>query len=125
MSDAEDSSRRLQRLAQILAESKVALASTTGRDADPGGFHLSSVPFERIGRLTSELGHRAAPDADDLDHLAMRLLLNDYTAAVAHLRATARLAEQRVAAAAVPIQETRRRIRLQAKHAAGATRKTI
>ena len=124
MTDVEDSSRRLQRLAQILAESKVALASTTGRDADPAGFHLSSVPFERIGRLTSEMMQTAAPDVDDLDRLAMRLLLNDFTAGVAHLRATIRLVEQRVAAAAVPIQEARLRVRRREKHAAGAARKT-
>jgi hypothetical protein len=122
MSAAADSSRRLQRLAQILAESNGAPASTTGWENDPAEFHLGCVPLERISLLTSELTRGEATTVDDIDHLVLRLLLNEYTASVGRLRATARLTEQRIADAAVPIQEMRRRIRLRKKHAEGARR---
>jgi hypothetical protein len=85
--------------------------------------HLGRVPLGRIGRLTSELTRGGTGDIDDIDRVAMRILLSDYTAAVGHLRATARLAEQRLADAAVPIQETRLLIRRRDKLAAGAKHK--
>src|SRR5688572_12327981 len=111
MTAVADSSRRLQQLQQILADSQAALNSTTGCDADSADFHPGIVPLERIGRLASELTQGVAADIDEVDCLAMRLLLNEYAAAVAHLRVAARLADRRVAVAAVPIHETRLRIR--------------
>jgi hypothetical protein len=117
MSAAADSSRRLQRLAQILAESQAAPGSTPAPDSGPTDVHLDSVSLERISRLTSELAQRAAIDTDDIDRLTMRLLLNEYTAAVAHLRAAARLTEQRMLEATVAIQETRLYLRRRKKHA--------
>ena len=123
MSGAAHSSRRLQRLAQILAESSAVLEPASSPDADLADVHLGRVPLARIGRLTSELRQRGTVDIDDIDRVAMRMLLSDYAAAVAHLRATARLAEQRLADAAAPIQEMRLLIRRRDKLAAGAKRK--
>jgi hypothetical protein len=117
MSAAADSSQRLQRLAHILAESQAAPGSASAPDRGPTDIHLDSVSRERISRLTSELAQRATIDTDDTDRLTVRLLLNEYTAAVAHLRAAARLTEQRMLEAAGAIQETRRHLRRQKKHA--------
>jgi hypothetical protein len=123
MSAAPDGSWRLQRLAQILADSK-ALASTSARDTDPADVHIGSVALERIKRLTSQLTLQAPTDIDDIDRLAMRLLLNDYIAAVAHLRATMRLTEQRMSDATLPIQEARLQVRQRDKRAKGAKHET-
>jgi hypothetical protein len=123
MNAAPDASWRLQRLAQILAESK-ALALTSARDDDPADVHIGSAPVERIKRLTAELAQEAPADIDDIDQLAMRLLLNDYTAAVAHLRAAMRLTERRMAEATVPIQEAELHVKQRDKRAKGAKHQT-
>jgi hypothetical protein len=123
MNAAPDSAWRLQQLAQILAESK-ALASTSARDTDPADVHIGSVALERIRRLTAQLTQQAATDIDDIDRLAMRLLLNDYTAAVAHLRAAMRLTEQRMAEATLPIQEAGLHVKQREKRAKGFKHKT-
>jgi hypothetical protein len=122
MSAAPDSPWRLQRLAQILAESK-APASTSARDTDPADVHIANVALERISRLAAELTQNAPTDIDDIDRLAMRLLLNDYTAAVAHLRAATRLTEQRMAEAHAAIQEAGLHVRQREKRAKGTTHK--
>jgi len=124
MNAAPDAAWRLQRLAQILAESK-ALALTSARDTDPADVHIGSAPLERIQRLTVELTQHAATDVDDIERLTMQLLLNDYKAAVAHLRAAMRLAEQRMADATLPIQEAGLHVKQREKRAKGATDKTI
>jgi hypothetical protein len=122
MSPAADSSQRLQRLAEILAES-TAVPSTSKQDPDPVDAHLESVPLERIRRLTSELTPRAATAIDEIDELTMRLLLNEYAAAVAHLREVVRLAEQPIAAATGPIQEAKLHARQQQKWAEARRKK--
>lgn len=65
------------------------------------------VPLDRIRRLTAELQRASDDDIDEIDAVTMRILLSDYTLTVGHLRAAARLAEQRVIAASVPIQHAR------------------
>jgi hypothetical protein len=105
----------LQRLEQILAESNATLTATRDGTADPADVHLASVPLERIRRTTSELQLGSGIDIDDVDAVTMRLLLNDYTTAVAHLRAVARLTEQHITAATAPIQETRLLVQRQQK----------
>jgi hypothetical protein len=101
-----DISQRLQELEQILSEAVVPTSAQRG-DADPAGVHLDSVPLERIRRIASELQRQSPDAADDLDSVMARLLLNDYTASIAHLRAVARLAEQSVAAAGTSIHGAR------------------
>jgi len=123
MSGAADSSRRLQRLAQILADTNAASPSTA-RDSDAADVHLDRVPLERISRLTSELTHSAGSGVDDVDRVAVQILLNDYTAAVAHLRATVRLTQERIADTSVPIQQSRALIRRRDKARERAGRQT-
>jgi hypothetical protein len=115
--NTEPDSHRLQRLQQILADSQSASRASEER-RDPAELHLANVPLERIREVTRELEKRAGEVPDAMDVLTMRVLLNDYTSAVAQLRAVARLVEPRVDAAASPIQEARRFVRLYDKHRA-------
>ena len=71
--------------------------------------HLASVPLDRLRRLTAELRQ---DDGNDIGATTSELL-KDYVTAVTHLRAVARLAEQRVTAAAGPIRDGSHLIRRQ------------
>lgn len=86
-----------------------------GNDADPAHVLLDRAPIERVRQVTSELQHRGAGDDDDVDAVTARLLLNDYAAAVTHLRAVVLFAEQRFEAATHLIEEARRLARRQQK----------
>ena len=108
---AEPNAQRLKRLHHILSQSKPALAPP----ATDTGELLASVSLDRIDRLTSEQHARIDEAIDDVDMVAMRLLLNEYMTAVGALRAVARLAEQRVDAAWVPIDQARRLVRRELK----------
>ena len=102
-----DSSRRLRRLQQIIGDATIAVTASSDRDPDPHEAHLVVVPLDRIRRVTEELRNGASDDIDEIDAVTMRLLLSDYTLTVGHLRAAARLVQQRVAEATVPIQHAR------------------
>jgi hypothetical protein len=102
---------RLTRLLQILTQSRPVSAQSGPESPDAADVHLASVPLERIGQITRELENRAGEETDEIDALAMRLLLNDYVIAVAHLRAVARLAEQCVDAAWTPVDDARSLVR--------------
>ena len=119
MSASQRPSPRLVRLDQILSQSP---AVTPRADADPGQVMLASVPLDRIRALTQELRDRPEADADDIDALTLRLLLNDYKAAVANLRAVANAADERLHAASGEINDLRKTVRrdqeMAAKHAA-------
>jgi len=106
---------RLTRLLQILTQSPSISTDKASESPDAADVHLASVPLDRIGQITAELQDRAGTETDEIDALAMRLLLNDYVIAVAHLRAVARLAAQRVDAAADPVDAARRLVRLRLK----------
>ncbi len=73
------------------------------RNGELADTHLARVPLDRIRRLTAELEQGAAGQADAM---TVSQLLNHYTAAVTHLRAVTRLAEQRVTTAAGVIRDT-------------------
>ena len=99
-------SQRLRRLEQILSGSSAApVAAVDERDAATR--HMESLPLERIRQLT-ELVDQRSTEADEVDAVAMRLLLNDYAAAVGHLRAVTRDAGSRLDAAAGPVADVRR-----------------
>jgi len=83
--------------------------------ADPVGVHLAEVPEARIRVLTRMLQQRPTDGNDDIDVLAMRLLLNDYVAAVAHLRAVARVAASLVDGVTAPVRQGHRLLRLDDK----------
>jgi hypothetical protein len=100
------SSQRLRRLEQILAQP--VRHGAQGPDADAAAQHTASAALERIRQLSLTIEERAGEPADDIDALATRLLLNDYTFAVAQLRAVARDGGRRVDLAANAIVDVRR-----------------
>ena len=102
MSAPDDSSARLLELDRVLSRERTASFSGEG---NPVSLHLGAVPAERIRELTALLGRTADRDNDEIDAIAMQLLLNDYSSAVGHLRAVARLAATRIDDAAVPVRE--------------------
>lgn len=110
MNAAHDPFQRLLRLEQILTQ-PVALG--TGTIADPS--RTREEQAQRLRQLTGELQRGGGLDNDEVDALAMRLLLNDYAALVTGLRAMARQAETHIIAAYGPITETRRRFDQQEK----------
>ena len=107
---ARTPAERLQRIEQILASSTPALTLAPLDPRDAATNHLQAAPLERMRQLTVELQARSDEGEDEVDALAMRLLLNDYATAVAHLRAVARDAGDRIEAAAAPLVEARRAI---------------
>ena len=107
VSTPQDLSQRLVRIAHILNAAGVPRVGST---MDAIELHLRSVPLERMKQLTGELAQRDGRDADELDLVTMRLLLEEYTAAVGHLRAVARAAAARVDGAPVPLKQTRKYI---------------
>jgi hypothetical protein len=83
MSASPKPSSRLTRLYHILSQSPAPASP----ESDPLRVHLTSVPLERIRALTTELQEPGPSTPDDIDAITMRVLLNDYRAAVSHLRA--------------------------------------
>jgi len=65
---------------------------------------------QRILQLTTELQNRADVDADEIDAVTMRLLLNDYVALVTDLRAIVQRAEAHTHAAAGALKAVKHRI---------------
>jgi hypothetical protein len=95
----------------------LTFGAATKRGSDPADAHLASVPLDRIRRLTAELEQDGG---NDDNATTVSLLLNDYTTAVTHLRAVARLAEDRIAAAAGPIRDASKLVRRALKSARNA-----
>ena len=111
MSALPKPSPRLARLDRILSQSPLHVATHAPTDTDPGQVHLTSVPLERIQSLTLELQERSPADADEVDAITMRLLLNDYKTAVAHLRAVANGVDSRLHAVGAELHESRKTVR--------------
>lgn len=76
--------------------------------ADPAEVLLAGVMTERVRKTTAELDHNAPVDAAEA--LAMRLLLSDYSAAVAQLRGVARLSERRLTDVAEGVRLSKREV---------------
>ena len=83
-------------------------------DADPVTLHIADVPVERIRRFTAEL-QGGNGDRDEIAAVTTRLLLNDYTTAVAHLRAVARISVARIESALEPIRQCQKFLRHEEK----------
>jgi hypothetical protein len=107
MPDAHDPSDRLARLERILAQ-RPAAETSNEPVTDAVQLNMRSLPTDRIRQLTSELQRRSHVESDTIDALEMRLLLNDYSTAVAHLRAIARITASRLATVAEPIRRAGR-----------------
>jgi hypothetical protein len=121
------SSARLTRLDEILAQSPPHQANRTA-ELDPEQLHLASVPLDRIAGLSAELRQRSVEPQDDIDAITMRLLLNDYRIAVAHLRAIANSADARLRAAGDQIHVMTKALRREqemAEKRAGRASQTI
>lgn len=106
MSNDYDLSRRLQRLEAQFA-SRPENDATPTNSSDLVEWQTRSVPLDRIAHLTMELQQRSGAVVDAVDGLAMRLLLNDYTASTTRLRAVTRVAEERIATASSCLRDVR------------------
>jgi hypothetical protein len=113
VSASDTAARRLLDLERILAQSRTQPAATV-QDADPVKLHLADVPIERIRRFTAEL-QSADAERDEVAAITMRLLLNDYAAAVSHLRAVARISVARIDSAVDPIRDCQKFLRREDK----------
>ena len=111
MSTANDAAKRLLDLERILAEPRKNESQSTG---DPVTLHIADVPVERIRRFITEL-QSANGDRDEVAAVTMRLLLNDYATAVAHLRAVARISVARIESALEPIRDCQKFLRREEK----------
>jgi hypothetical protein len=98
---------RLIEIERILAQTKF-VGGASDSAGNPVAVHLADVPATRIREFTRILQQRPLEANDDIDALAMRLLLNDYIAAVSHLRAVARVAASLIDGAAAPVKEIHR-----------------
>jgi hypothetical protein len=118
MSHDLDVASRLERLEQLLDQCRIPSAADAGRgpDAEAAVIRLEGL-LNRIQRLAREvqsgLAHRH--DADALDGVTIRLLLDDYAAAVQQLRASTIDAGRRLAMVAHVIGDGRRFIREERK----------
>lgn len=88
LSGAQDSDQRLRRIERILAE----------------------LPDGHIPQLSAELQSREVVGGDPVDGLLIRLLLNEYSAGVARLRAVARSAEGGISSASGSIGLARKAV---------------
>lgn len=107
----ESVSERLRKLEEILATPRAADSSHA--TADAADSMLSFVMTDRIRRMTAELARPHHGEIDAAELVAMRLLLIEYGTALRHLRAAAKITEQRLSSAATAIKECER---LSAKH---------
>ncbi len=106
---SRDTSERLARLEQILAQTASGSGAIAADNGDVAEVHLSSVLTERIRLLTAELQGTASP-LDESDAVVMKLLLNEYSTAVGHLRAVARMAAATVDGVTAPMLEMDRAV---------------
>jgi hypothetical protein len=97
-----DIEARLRALERIIASASPSLRRA---DADPADLWLASLPIDRVAKIAEELTGRTDHEVDLVDALAMRLLLKDYTIAVAQLRAILHTTEQRLSSAAPVLRE--------------------
>jgi hypothetical protein len=93
---------RLLGLGQILASSRTSTPAAGG-DVDVGDVMLASVMTDRIRGTSAELQRGTTIDAATA--VAMRLLLSDYSTAVAHLRTVARATDHRLNSVAETIRK--------------------
>lgn len=100
----DDTSRRLTRLAQILSDARPYGEASVSDSAE----YLCRVRLQRMQHLTAHLDDRAGRDVDDVDAVAMRLLLDQYAGAVVHLRATAGESARMLADLAATVRTDRR-----------------
>lgn len=107
MHDRYDPSVRLRQLEEILAQARPA-SHVDGQETNLVALNLSRVPMERIRQMTGLLEQRLNDEIDAVDAVALRVLVNDFTAAVGQLRAVTRLTGEQLAGIAGAIKEAQR-----------------
>jgi hypothetical protein len=110
VSDPREPSERLLRLGQILSQQ---MSNGRGSD-DVNPSRTSELQTERIRLLTLELQHDGTHN-DHVEAVTMRVLLNDYAAALSGFREMARQAESHLTAALGSIRDARRYVKRQEK----------
>jgi len=105
-----DASERLREIEKILSHRRAVTRADS--NADAVAVHLADVPSVRIKELTAALRRRCGETVDEIDAVAMRLLLADYSVAVMHLRAVARDSASRIDGVAGPLKTIQRAARL-------------
>lgn len=105
MSGGNDLTSRLGRLSLILNDGS---ARRHAPASDPVEQHLASLRLDRIQRLKREVEERSGLETDELDKVAMRLLLEEYASALVHLRAVAREGARNVQSAPAALKDVRR-----------------
>jgi hypothetical protein len=111
VASSRDTSERLTHLEQILSQTASASAAVAADATNAAEVHLGSVPAERIRLLTAELLRTGSPGLDEIDAVVMKLLLNEYSNAVDHLRAVANLAAATIDGVTAPMLDTERAVR--------------
>jgi hypothetical protein len=108
-------SERVLELERILAHERRATSPSAESQTDPAALHLTEMPTERIRRFTHALATTRGGDLDNdaIDILTIRLLLNDFTSAVGHLRAVANIAASLIDNAASPVKAAQRFIKFE------------
>jgi hypothetical protein len=81
----DGSSRRLGQLVRILDETSPRDTGLTHDTAD----HLERLRLQRIERLAAQLRERTGHDVDNVDAVAMRVMLDEYSHVAADLRTAA------------------------------------
>lgn len=76
--------------------------------SDPVAEHLAALRLDRIQQLAREIELRSEREPDELERITMRLLLDEYASALAHLRAIAREGARNVEQAPAPLKDVRR-----------------
>ena len=107
MHDRYDPSVRLRQIEEILAQVRPA-SHVDGRETNLAALNLSRVPVERIRQMTGVLEQRLNHEIDAVDAVALRMLVNDFAAAVAQLRAVTRLTGEQLTEIAGVVQEAQR-----------------
>lgn len=107
----DDLNARVMRLAEMLERFPTLDPDPdpSAAQADPVVARLGNIPDERLRRLAAMLRERIdEPDIDAADALMLRLLLDEYSAAVRQLRAATKVIEKRLNAARFVVADGRR-----------------
>lgn len=105
MSLADDSAQRLARLSVILDDGSRRRHTTWSNPVDE---HLASLRLDRVQQLAREVESRSGRETDELDRVAMRLLLDEFASALFHMRAVAREAAKNMERGPAALKDVRR-----------------
>ena len=102
----DDASRRLTQLARILSDARPYGEAPATDLAE----HLHQVRLQRIQGFTAQLNDGNDRGVDAVDALAMRLVLDEYSSVVAHLRVAVRERAATLGSLAAQLKTDRRRV---------------